>query len=88
MRHNAAFGLAVTLKSKGVPEDTALRMVREANQRFTPPLSDGDARTQVHGAYSGRYRGMDCDRDYLHDGPVTLCQSSCRFYRSEFGRAA
>lgn len=88
MRHDSVFGLALTLYSKGYPEASALQMVREANSRCRPPLSDATVVQQVEGAYSGRYRGLVCSSDYLHDGPVTLCQSRCRVYRPEYGRAA
>jgi hypothetical protein len=87
MRQRSIFGLALVLYSKGAPESAALQLAREANERCQPPLPDAEVRTQVGGAYSGRYRGLHCSADYLHDGPVTLCQSSCRSYRPEFGRA-
>jgi hypothetical protein len=88
MRNHALFSLALTLYSKGVPEATALSMVREANGRCEPPETSDHVARSVEAAYSGRYRGLRCESEVLHDGEVTLCQSSCRVYRPEFGRAA
>jgi hypothetical protein len=88
MRNRALFSLALTLYSKGVPESTALRMVREASERCLPPETAEMVRHHVSTAYSGRYRGLNCASEVLHDDEVTLCQSSCRVYRAEFGRAA
>jgi hypothetical protein len=76
MRNEAALRLSVGLFRTGIPEDLALVMLKEWNERNRPPLDHGELERAISNGYLGTY-GHGCFSRLIQP----YCDPDCPIFR-------
>lgn len=64
-RDVAIFTLAKHLRKKGLPESMVLAILRDVNERNSPPLAESVIQEKVRSAFEGEYSSLGCDEPLI-----------------------